>query len=108
MIQNYRNQYKNKRSKLDFVYEILYNCQEPRTPKSVFVLTGIFQKTFYELFDECVDKNLIEKVEIKKGIPTTEKRRNYVYYQITSKGNNFIIWYNKMVVYIEKMNLIFK
>jgi predicted transcriptional regulator len=106
MMENYRNQHKNKRSKLDFIYAIVKNCQEPRTPKSILVLSEIRQADFYELFEICIDKFLIEKTDLNK-IDKSHKK-NYVYYKATNKGLDFIILYDKMVVYIEKMNLILK
>lgn len=86
---------RRKRSLMDLVYIILDKSRNPILKNSIYCLVTTGWKTFSDAFNLCLDNKLIE---------ISRDKNNKKLYIITDKGRNFMIYYESMSNYINKMN----
>lgn len=91
---------KAKRSKLDLIYDFCIKCKEPRNQMELIHLISSTPITFHRYLEICLKSNFIKDYR--------EKYEKVHYYNITEKGNEFIILYEKMSSNIERMNLMIR
>lgn len=95
---------------MDIIYMILNNFKNPITKSTCMCNTPVRQTKFYKYFNICMEKGLIKyggksKYDLNKG-SFTAGQNNRTVYKTTEKGDNFIIYYESMHNYINKINLL--
>lgn len=92
--------HKSFRSPIDLIYQILKLCQNEITEYNIYIYLSMNHNTFKNMFAICIDKNLIIKIQKLKKV------KKITYYKITDIGLEYIINYDKMVMHIEKINIL--
>jgi predicted transcriptional regulator len=99
-----------KNRKLDAIYNILNVFKNTSTKYNGFCCSCIRMQIYEELFDILLYKGFIIKVDKVEsdydGIIKTNKVKSN--YKTTKKGDDFIIAYDSMTNYINKMNLMLR
>ena len=92
-------------TKIDAVYWILRSFQVSRKKTDSLKMVPIKQTRYYEFFDMLVIRGFLKKMEISKGQRDEGGNKGYQLYKITNKGEDFIICYDSMVNYKEKLKI---
>jgi len=87
------------RTTLDYIYDIARIYLNSGNKTQAYSLMTLNYNTFKRVFDVALEKGIIKKIGTKK---------TSVIYEVTPKGREYIIFYEKMTVYIDKMNIMLK
>ena len=91
---------KQKRDRLDLIYDILTNIRKSNNtigPTNLQNKSNLSSQMFREYIDELQNTNLIEKNELPKSTKYT--------FSLTKKGNQFLDKYGEMKMFVESFGL---
>jgi predicted transcriptional regulator len=91
---------KQKRDRLDLIYDILQNIRKSNDnlgPTNLQNKSNLSSKMFKEYISELEQTDLIKKIEIPKS-------KKYIF-SLTKKGNQFLDKYKEMKQFVESFGL---
>jgi predicted transcriptional regulator len=91
---------KQKRDRLDLIYDILTNIRKLNNnigPTNLQNKSNLSSQMFKEYIEELEKTNLLEKIETQKSTKYT--------FSLTKKGNEFLNKYKEMKQFVESFGL---
>jgi predicted transcriptional regulator len=91
---------KQKRDRLDLIYDILTNIRKLNNnigPTNLQNKSNLSSQMFKEYIEELEQTNLLEKIETPKSTKYT--------FSLTKKGNDFLNKYKEMKQFVESFGL---
>lgn len=91
---------KQKRDRLDLIYDILTNIRKSNNtigPTNLQNKSNLSSQMFREYIEELENTNLLEKIELPKST-------KYIF-SLTKKGNQFLDKYKEMKQFVESFGL---